>query len=507
MLVEMHAHTTRHSACSHIDPVEVIHQAVRKGLQGIILTEHHYLWTDDEIALLRRQSGAEEHFVILAAQEVDTDIGHVLVYGADQSIEVKIRLDELRSLYPDAALVWAHPLRSGRIPDEKKLMDTRLDAVEIFSSNHTQMENYHGLRLWHRYKFTAISGSDTHAVETAGILPSQFDHPVLTVDDVAKEIKAGRCRPFYKEIPRAGSTILVQEIIFGTKGDDESRSRIILKTAGRPGNWNSIKRSSEITKQVHERGFDQGTFRVPRTLDINEDEMVVVEEGQRGKSLFDLLRNVNHSTGEQYLSLAARWLARLHKKRIWPEETRDSAIREKKRLSSYLNAFSSTSSLYTNEVQRLIDAVEDFEEGLLSSLTDSFVLVHGDYHPKNIIIGQDRQHDMSTLFISVIDFDGAMVFHRAFDVGYFISQFHNQFRAHPHVLGTYKARDFIKYYMEEYGDHESGEFDRMVAIFRIRANLSIGAYLIKVGMGQSADMEYIISESFSLLDEAASFNL
>lgn len=501
MLIEMHAHTKSHSACSHIDPVELVRQARKKGLQGIILTEHHYLWGEDELAELKRRSEAEDYFVLLAAQEVDTDAGHVLVYGADRSIEEKVSLDELRRLYPDAALVWAHPLRDGRIPAEERLKDPRFDAIEIFSSNHTQLENYHGLSLWHRYKFTAISGSDTHAVETAGILPSQFDHPVSTIEDVVKELKSGRCRPFYKEIPRAGSTIVVNEIIFGTKGDDESRSRIILKTPARPSRWRSIKRSSKISQLLYDKGFARGAYRVPRMLDIDDDEQLVIEEGQRGKSLFDLMIQVSPSIGRRYFTLAAMWLAQLHAKRIRLKAAADAKKREEKRFASYLGAFSDTDNPYMHEVQRLITAVETAEDRIFSSGTDSFVLIHGDYHPKNIIIGQDRMHDVSTLYISVIDFAGAMLFHRAFDVGYFIAQFYNQFREYPHVIDQYRKEDFIQTYLEHYGEDDPRAFNRAVNLFQIRANLSIGAYLIKVGKGTSENMDQIISQSVTLLDE------
>jgi predicted metal-dependent phosphoesterase TrpH/thiamine kinase-like enzyme len=500
MLIEMHAHTNRYSPCSHIDAADLVRQAVRKGLQGLIITEHHYLWNAEEIAELRVKAEVEGHFVLLAAQEVDTDIGHVLVYGADRTIEEKIRLKELRRLYPDAALVWAHPLRDGRSPAVKKLVHPALDAIEIFSSNHTQLENYRGLSLWHQYKFTAISGSDTHAPETAGILPTQFDHPVSTIEDVVSEIRSGRCRPFYKEIPKAGSNIVVHEITFGTKGEDESRSRVILKSPGRLERWRSIKEASDIMQRVYNQGFAKKAFRVPRTLEVNEEEKLIVEEGQRGRSLFELLIQVRPVTAQKYFTLAAQWLARLHKEKIGFSDIETTTKMEKRRFSSYLNAFVSTNNPYVYDAKRLIHAIKTFEEGLFENESNSFILVHGDYHPKNVIIGQDRMHDVSTVFISVIDFGNAMLFHRAFDVGYFIAQFHNQFRDYPHVLQNFKDEDFINKYCDAYSQKQSNKFLTAVNLFRIRANMSIGAYLIKVGKGDSEDMHQIIAQSLTLLD-------
>jgi len=210
MLLEMHVHTSRYSACSIIDPETLIRQVKSKGLDGAILTEHHYMWNDEEIAELRKSSEVDDNFLILAAQEIETDIGHVLVYGADRTIEEAIALKELRKRFPQAALVWAHPFRNGAIPDKKALLNPLLDGIEVFSNNQTVKENALGLRSWHRYKFNAIAGSDTHARESAGIFPTLFDHPVTTIGEVAEEIKKTRCRPLVKEIPNSGISFTVE---------------------------------------------------------------------------------------------------------------------------------------------------------------------------------------------------------------------------------------------------------------------------------------------------------
>jgi hypothetical protein len=500
MLIEMHAHTSRHSSCSRIDPVSLVRGVVSKGLQGLIITEHQYLWSAEEIEGLRKVSEVSEHFVILAGQEVETDFGHVLVYGPQDTIPERISLEKLKSAFPDAALVWAHPFRKGKIPNAKKLTDNRFEAIEIFSSNHTLSENYLGLKLWHKHRFIAISGSDTHADDTAGILPTQFDHPVTSISEVASEIRHGRCRPFYKEIPKAGGNMLVQEITLGTKWDDEARSRIILKRPGKSEKWMPLRDTSLIVSQVHEHGFSGGTFRVPRIFEINEEERLVIEEGQRGKSLFDLLAKVSEATGKSYITLAAKWLARLHSQHIRMGSVQKTMTRERQRFASYEKSFEKSSSPYLSRARRLIDTVRSFEEALFEKSYADFVLVHGDYHPKNIIIGQDRMQDISTLFISVIDFGSAMLFSPAFDVGYFLEQFENQLRSHPRALDAYRREDFIAHYLEEASVPDRDEFLHRVNLFRIRAGLSIGAFLIKVGKGGSNDMDRLIERLIALLE-------
>ena len=492
MLLEMHCHTSRYSRCSQIDPVSLLKQVKKKELQGIVITEHHYLWKEDELKVLKVEAELDDNFVILSGQEVGTDIGHVLVFGASRTIEKEISLKDLRVDFPETALVWAHPFRNGGMPDEKKLLNPLLDAVEIFSMNQTSKENYLGLKAWHKYKFTAISGSDTHAEGMAGIYPTQFDHPVLTIDDLVTGIKKSRCRPFFKEIPKSGTNIIVTEVTIGTKGDDESRNRIILKNITDDKKWEAAKLSSDIGAFLYKNGFSGGQFRVPGIIDINEKERLIIEEGQRGKNLFDLLAHVDRSIGMNYFKLSAEWLARFHNKGIRRGDPELVIKRERKRFDSYLNSFIKTKSPYLKKIEPVISLVKDKEEEFFLKHKNLFILNHGDYHPKNIIIGQDRQQDITTLFISVIDFGSSLMFPRSFDVGYFLSQFQSQFYAYPGILEYCSQADFIDIYIKE-SNSIPVDFMDQINLFKIRANLSIASYLIKVGKGESPEMEALVS--------------
>jgi 3',5'-nucleoside bisphosphate phosphatase len=500
MLVELHAHTSRHSPCSHVDPVSLVRRVMKMGIQGLVFTEHDYLWSPSELEALKAEVGAGNDFLLLAGQEVGTDFGHVLVFGPDHTIAGRHSLAELRALYPGAALVWAHPLRSGKTPREDRLLSPDLDAVEIFNSNHSVKGNYLGLMLWHRHKFTAVSGSDTHAPDTAGILPTLFDHPVSGIDDLVTEIRQGRCRPLCKEITRAGSNMLVDEIVLGTKGEQETRPRVIVKRPKDLGGWKHLEESARTLMHVRDHGFSSSVFRVPPVLDIDAQHRFVIEEGQRGRSLFDLLVQVAPVVGDEYFRLAALWIAKLHKARIILGSPMMTGQREFRRYDAYLRNFRKTGSPYLEEAERLLDAVAGYEEGLWEEKSKDLVLIHGDYHPKNIIIGQDLMQDISTLFISVVDFGSAMLFHPAFDVGCFISQFENQFRNYPRILGHYRAEAFIENYIEGYGAVDLPPFLEAVKIFQVRANLSIASFLIHVGKGESQDMQEVMGRSLDLLD-------
>ncbi|MBN1622127.1 MAG: phosphotransferase [Endomicrobiales bacterium] len=499
MLLEMHSHTNRHSDCSLINPVTLIRKAEKKGLQGLIITEHQYLWDKEELLKLRAESEVSANFLILAAQEVNTEIGHVLVYGAGRSITDDITLKELKSLYPRAALVWAHPFRHGKKPTKEQLLNPLIDGIEIFSANQLPNENYLGLKMWHAHKFTAISGSDTHEEAKTAIYPTQFDHPVNSIEEVANEIKHSRCRPFFKEIPKAGTNMQVTEIIFGTKGTDELRNRIIMKKISDEKKWKKENDTAKITKALYEKGFnDASQFRVPKIIDIDEKERMFMEEGQRGRNLFELLLNVNKKTGLEYFTLTAKWLAKLHNMKLRISGTEDTVKKEERRFKSYRKSFISTNNPYTKDAVKLIDFVEQKQQELLSANSGLLLQNHGDFHPKNVIIGHEKAHDPSTLYISVIDFDSSLVFPPAFDIGYFLAQFKSQFGGYADILTHYNEEIFIKAYRKE-SKLGLDNMENLINFFKIRANLNIASYLIKVGKGESGEIKSIITESKNLM--------
>ena len=503
MLIEMHAHTSRHSSCSLLDPVILVKNVIKKGLQGLVITEHHYLWPDDELNELRILSEAPEHFVLLSAQEVETDLGHIVVVGADKTIAEKIALSKLREYFPETAMIWVHPFRNDAKPDKEKLLCGFLDAIEIFNGNQTLMENYNGLKSWHKHRYTAVSGSDSHSDKMIGIFPTHFDHLVFSIDQLVGEIRNGRCRPFFKEIPKSGSNIVVNEISFGTKGEDETRNRIILKKVTERKKWVRVCKSARIVKTLYSKGFNNNVFRVPDVLVIDEEEKLVIEEGQRGRSLFELLLHIKPLTGKKYFRMAARWLAKLHLMSLSIENKDKTFNRENKRFTSYRKAFEKSHSPFMSAASGLIRFIEEKEKKIFDSNEIPFVLNHGDYHPKNIIIGQDHMQDICTLFVSVIDFDNSMSFPKSFDVGYFLAQFKNQFLHNPFIGNTYSDDVFLEAYIESITKAHKLEDDFMdfVDFFKLRANMSIAAHLIKVGKGTDLQMKEIIDNSKKIAEK------
>ncbi|MRR36591.1 aminoglycoside phosphotransferase family protein, partial [bacterium] len=327
-----------------------------------------------------------------------------------------------------------------------------------------------------------------------GLYPTQFDHSVRTIQELALEIRHGRCRPFLKEIPHAGANSQVIEVTIGTKGLDEVRERIIIREITNAHKWKSAERAFRIVDTIARHGFDGGTYRVPRPIDEDPESMTLIEQGLRGKSLFDRLLATDADDGREYITLAAEWLSRLHGCRLRITPADEFLNKETSRLERYLERFTEIGHRQTRKAREIIEAVKAEEVAIAGAHGKAMVQGHGDFHPKNIFLGQDNLENRATRFVAAIDFESSYVLPRAFDVGCFLAQFRNQFFPHQHILQRYPEALFIDAYLKN-SDAVEPDFLRQVELFRARTNMSIAAYLIKVGMGESEDLWRVLVEA------------
>jgi len=506
MILEMHCHTSEHSECSAVSAAELAQHNFDIGLQGTVLTDHHYLWRPEEIEELRGKLKVPDYYLILPGQEVTTpELGDVLVYGADVSIEKGTSLETIRKRFPDVAIIWAHPYRRENMPPREKLFHNLIDGIEIFSSNHTVTESNRGLRDWHYLKFTAIAGTDTHALSYAGLYPTIFDHPVSSVTDLAVEIRAGRCRPFFKEIPRAGtSNTQVTEIAVGTGRGGDIRERYVIKRHKDFAAWRSAARKSQVMDEIRRHGFEEGRFRVPKMLGNDQKDLTIIEQGIKGRTLFDRLVEAKPREARNYLEMAAEWLARLHNLRLQIAPPEKFFSYEMLHLELYLSAFYRIDHRHTRKAQEIMDGVVEFETSLYCEHPEKLIQGHGDFHPKNIFIGQDSD-DPSSRFIAAIDFGSSYTMPPAFDVGTFLAQFRNQFYGKREVLAKVSENMFLQKYLNEARQLDD-DFLRQVEVFRARTSLSIAYYLIKIRLGESENLWRVLVEAEHHLARLSIYN-
>ncbi len=428
MILEMHSHTAEFSSCSHVAAVDLVRRACDLGLQGIVLTDHHHYWPPEKLLRLRRNTALPDHFVLFSGQEVTTfDVGDVLVYGADVTIQKGTPLNVIRTRFPEAAIVWAHPYRDEKHPAPEQLMNPLLDGVEIFNSNQTHLENSRGLHDWHQYRFTATGGTDTHAVNYTGTYPTLFDHPVASVTELAAELRRGRCRPFFKEVPHSGSNIQLAELTWGAPGSP--RERIIVKEV-KPEKWATADRSFISFPNC----IDSAFRRTPsRCRSLWPAMRRPARWWNRGWADNPVRANCACRSGRRPGESRAGcgWLARLHGMRLQITAEEEFLSLEEALFTGYLAAFTTMEHRQTRRAREVLEHILQVERQLYFGHPERLVQGHGDFNPKNILIGRDAAGHSS---VAAIDFDYSCCMPPALDVGTMLAQMRHEFFRHPEAM-------------------------------------------------------------------------
>lgn len=188
MLIDLHCHTRRFSACSALTPDALVRAAKARGLDGVCITEHDALWPLDDVAAL----GAEMQFVVLRGMEVTTEVGHVLAFGLERHDPMMATLAELHRLAREAgALMFlAHPSRRyGSLPPED--LSVVFDSVETQNGTEGMLQNDNALKLARGLRLPGIGGSDAHSVREVGICATEFDADVRDEASFIAALRAG----------------------------------------------------------------------------------------------------------------------------------------------------------------------------------------------------------------------------------------------------------------------------------------------------------------------------
>src|SRR5262247_3997074 len=115
MKFDLHLHTSRHSPDSRMEPSAMCRRAREVGLDGVVITEHDWLWTEEELQELR---AAAPDLIVLAGIEVSSRQGHILVYGVHDPFALPRGIG-VAALCKEAhrqggVAVAAHPFRWGQ---------------------------------------------------------------------------------------------------------------------------------------------------------------------------------------------------------------------------------------------------------------------------------------------------------------------------------------------------------------------------------------------------------
>jgi hypothetical protein len=201
MRIDLHIHTSPLSACSYLDPHELVKEAHRLKLDGICLTEHQVLWDPAAVDKLAREDGIK----IFRGNEFTTNQGDVLVFGFYEDIQELLIIQELREAVQKAGgfMIAAHPFRGfktfgiGRLQmtveqaSKRKVFDF-VDAVEIGNGKLSQDENDMARKVAEKLGLPGTGGSDAHRIDEIATWVTVFEKDIQDERQLVEELHAGR---------------------------------------------------------------------------------------------------------------------------------------------------------------------------------------------------------------------------------------------------------------------------------------------------------------------------
>ena len=200
LLLDIHLHTRRHSSCSAIDESQLINRAVEVGLDGLVITEHHYQWTRHEMDELVAASG-HPGFLLLAGFEYSSACGDILIYGLEPEQVAAFepgRPPELmlaRAQEMGAVCVAAHPTRAA-IPFDERIVDMPFEALEVKSVNLEPHEQRLAQKLAENLGRPVTTASDAHRLADVGAYATEFLTPIQSMEDLRNSLRHGTFRPY-----------------------------------------------------------------------------------------------------------------------------------------------------------------------------------------------------------------------------------------------------------------------------------------------------------------------
>lgn len=173
----------------------------KRGFQvdGIVLTEHRSF--DPELDY--EELAERYNVVVLRGAELETDVGHVLVYGIGPQLAQEFDFANIALPYQElfrrvrelgGFAVGAHAGRARIGLAEHAANGAPLDhieAIEQLNGGSSDTENERGLKLAEQHGLHCVGGSDAHYVSAIGRCLTAFARPVRSVEQLVEALSEG----------------------------------------------------------------------------------------------------------------------------------------------------------------------------------------------------------------------------------------------------------------------------------------------------------------------------
>jgi hypothetical protein len=188
-----------------------------RPLDGFVLTEHRKFDPHADYRALEDKYGLR----ILRGAEVETEYGHILIFGVNADILRRFDFADVRlpaqEVITEVARMGgiATPCHPGRVNVglcahyETKPPLEGVIAVEALNGGSKAAENERVKDLMSRYGYHGFGGSDSHLVSFIGVCATEFDDDIADEEDLVAALKRGGYRAVdFRQRPAAASEVV-----------------------------------------------------------------------------------------------------------------------------------------------------------------------------------------------------------------------------------------------------------------------------------------------------------
>ncbi len=245
-------------------------------------------------------------------------------------------------------------------------------------------------------------------------ISSSFNQKMVNFYPDFKQVSSIVFHTYKRHIGKTSMIVVVEYVLSYESVDGEIKVVSIFSSAHSDG---SRTRAFESQNYLYNHGFGQGNFLVGRPLFYLDEQFAFFYEGVMGRTLRKLMKEKNGQDFSAILKLAAEWIKQLHNCQIdnghkfVPFEFSEMTPKPQRFLDDM-------SKIYPELGLRLASTFHRMAELKKNNFnTFPVSLIHGDYHPENIII---KSSELET--IKVIDFTDLSLGDPMVDLGSFIQQ-------------------------------------------------------------------------------------
>lgn len=172
-------------------------------VDGFVITEHRYYSMHRNAVLA--EAGRESGIVILQGVELETDYGHLLIYGVSEKFLEMVDVTKRTSgqaaakaaLETGGVAIPAHPFRSMVGGGSAVRQLEGVTAIEQLNGANDRAENKGAADLMKTYGYFGTGGSDAHFVSDFGLFMTRFEKNFSTDGELVEELKRGNYAAIY----------------------------------------------------------------------------------------------------------------------------------------------------------------------------------------------------------------------------------------------------------------------------------------------------------------------